>query len=53
MLFALVMWDVLFLPIEGAFETPYQRAPLDLGTDAFAIGKSSSSTLIYLHPSIH
>ncbi|PWN52977.1 hypothetical protein IE53DRAFT_366747 [Violaceomyces palustris] len=41
MLFALLMWDVLFLPVEGAFETPYQMAPLDLGTDAFCIARAS------------
>lgn len=34
-MFVLLMWDVLFLPVPGAFETPYQRAPMDLGTDVF------------------
>ena len=33
--FVLLMWDVLFLSVPGAFETPYQRAPMDLGTDIF------------------
>lgn len=33
--FVLLMWDVLFLSVPGAFETPYQRAPMDLGTDVF------------------
>ncbi|SJX63533.1 uncharacterized protein SRS1_14289 [Sporisorium reilianum f. sp. reilianum] len=43
MLFVLVMWDVLFMPgIAGSFETPYQAAPLDLGSDAFAIVRSAS-----------
>ena len=37
MLFALVMWDVLYAPVDGAFETPFQSAPLDLGEDSFAI----------------
>jgi fanconi-associated nuclease 1 len=31
----LLFWDVLFLPLPGVFETPYQTAPLDLATDAF------------------
>jgi len=35
-LFALLMWPVLFAPLPGAFETPYQTAPLDLGEDTFA-----------------
>jgi Fanconi-associated nuclease 1 len=30
------MWPVLFQPHPGAFETPYQTAPLDLGEDTFA-----------------
>ncbi|KAK9474272.1 VRR-NUC domain-containing protein [Dipodascopsis tothii] len=34
-LFALVLWEVLFQDVPGAFETKYQTAPLDLGTDAF------------------
>lgn len=35
-LFTLLFWPVLFHPIPGAFETPYQTAPLDLGEDTFA-----------------
>ncbi|WVR06105.1 hypothetical protein IAU60_003135 [Kwoniella sp. DSM 27419] len=35
-LFTLLMWPVLFSPLPGAFETPYQTAPLDLGEDTFA-----------------
>jgi len=31
----LLFWDILFLPLPGVFETPYQTAPLDLATDAF------------------
>jgi fanconi-associated nuclease 1 len=41
MIFVLLMWDVIFQPIEGAFETPYQSAPLDFNTDAFAISRSA------------
>ncbi|KAN0065096.1 hypothetical protein ACQY0O_001592 [Thecaphora frezii] len=41
MLFVLAMWDVLFDDtVEGAFETPFQAAPLDLASDAFAIVRS-------------
>ncbi|KAJ1967056.1 hypothetical protein IWQ62_002091 [Dispira parvispora] len=35
MLFALLFWDILFTPMPGVFETPFQTAPLDLNTDAF------------------
>lgn len=31
----LLLWDVLFTPIAGAFEMPYQRGPLDWATDLF------------------
>ena len=34
-LFSLLFWDVLFAPIPGAFETPYQTAPLDLWEESF------------------
>lgn len=37
MIFTLLFWDVLFAPVDGVFETPYQTAPLDLATDAFAV----------------
>jgi Fanconi-associated nuclease 1 len=35
-LFGLLLWPVLFHALPGAFETPYQTAPLDLGEDTFA-----------------
>jgi len=35
-IWGLLMWDILFAPIDGAFETAYQSEPLDLRTDAFA-----------------
>jgi hypothetical protein len=38
--FALIFWDILFAPVDGVFETPFQTAPLDLATDAFSIGAS-------------
>ncbi|TFY67939.1 hypothetical protein EVG20_g3751 [Dentipellis fragilis] len=34
-LFGLLFWDVIFAPIPGAFETPYQSAPLDIAEDTF------------------
>lgn len=41
-LFALLMWDVLFAPVEGAFETAYQREPLDLPTDVFCVSRGDA-----------
>lgn len=35
MLFGLLFWDVIFESIPGAFETPYQTAPLDIAEDSF------------------
>ncbi|KAJ3553515.1 hypothetical protein NM688_g3569 [Phlebia brevispora] len=34
-LFGLLFWDIIFAPIDGAFETPYQSAPLDIAEDTF------------------
>ena len=34
-LFGLLFWDIIFAPIPGAFETPYQTAPLDIFEDTF------------------
>ncbi|CAH7684646.1 hypothetical protein BY996DRAFT_4585666 [Phakopsora pachyrhizi] len=36
-IFSLLFWDVIFAPVDGAFATPFQSAPLDISTDAFAI----------------
>lgn len=42
MIFVLVMWDIMFQDtVPGSFETPYQSAPLDLGSDSFAIVRSA------------
>jgi Fanconi-associated nuclease 1 len=38
-LFALLFIDILFLPLPGVFETPYQTHPLDLGTEAFYLDR--------------
>lgn len=35
MIAVLLFWDVIYAPIPGVFETPYQMAPLDLTSDAF------------------
>ncbi|KAF9817812.1 hypothetical protein IEO21_03154 [Rhodonia placenta] len=34
-LFGLLFWDVIFASVPGAFETPYQAAPLDIAEDTF------------------
>jgi len=34
-IFSLLFWDIIFADIPGAFETPYQTAPLDLAEDTF------------------
>lgn len=34
-LFGLAFWDVIFAPVEGAFQHPFQYGPLDLGTPDF------------------
>ncbi|KAG2064112.1 hypothetical protein BDR04DRAFT_1130893 [Suillus decipiens] len=34
-LFGILFWDIIFLPIPGAFETPFQTAPLDIAEDSF------------------
>ncbi len=39
-IWGLLMWDVIFAPVDGAFETAYQSEPLDLRTDSFAVGES-------------
>lgn len=35
MIFALLFWDIIFADIPGAFETPYQTAPLDIAEETF------------------
>jgi fanconi-associated nuclease 1 len=35
-LFGLLLFPVLFAPVTDVFRSPFQTAPLDLGTDAFA-----------------
>ena len=38
-LFGLLFWDIIFAPIPGAFETPYQSAPLDMFEDTFYLSR--------------
>ena len=35
MIWGLLFWDILFSPVPGVFETPYQSAPLDIATECF------------------
>ena len=34
-IFGLLFWDIIFATIPGAFETPFQVAPLDIDIDTF------------------
>lgn len=34
-IFGLLFWDILFADVPGAFETPYQSAPLDIAEESF------------------
>ncbi|KIP06053.1 hypothetical protein PHLGIDRAFT_128521 [Phlebiopsis gigantea 11061_1 CR5-6] len=38
-LFSLLFFDIIFTPIPGAFETPYQVSPLDIGSDTFYLAR--------------
>ncbi|KAK9433854.1 hypothetical protein V1505DRAFT_336291 [Lipomyces doorenjongii] len=40
-IFAYIFWDILFLPVPYVFETEFQRAPLDLTTEAFYLSRAS------------
>ncbi|KAK9452232.1 uncharacterized protein V1518DRAFT_410687 [Limtongia smithiae] len=40
-MFAYLFWDIIFSPVLFVFETPFQNAPLDLGTDAFFLSRAS------------
>ena len=42
-IFVLALWDIIFDKVEGAFETPFQIAPLDLndGGDFYRLRKDS------------
>lgn len=34
-IWGLLFWDILFSPVPGVFETPYQSAPLDIASEYF------------------
>ena len=42
MIFSLIFWDIIFMPVEGVFETPYQVKPLDFGTFEFYAARRSA-----------
>jgi hypothetical protein len=41
-LFGLCFWDIIFMPVKGAFVNPYQRGPLDLFTPSFREARSGA-----------
>ncbi|KAJ6497648.1 VRR-NUC domain-containing protein [Mycena sanguinolenta] len=42
-LFGLLFWDIIFAPgVPGAFETPWQIGPLDIGEDSFYYARQDS-----------
>ena len=41
MIFGLLFWDIIFAPVPGAFETPFQSAPLDIAEDTFYFTRSA------------
>ena len=47
-LFALLMWDVIFLPLPLVFPCLYQSAPLDMDDDSFYASRRSAITA-HLH----
>ncbi|GJQ09421.1 hypothetical protein GpartN1_g1212.t1 [Galdieria partita] len=40
-LFGIFFWNILFMDIADVFQNEYQRAPLDLGTEAFYSSRSN------------
>ncbi|THG99844.1 hypothetical protein EW026_g2590 [Hermanssonia centrifuga] len=40
-LFGLLFWDIIFASIPGAFETPYQVAPLDIAEETFYFSRQA------------
>lgn len=41
-IWGLLFWDILFSPVPGAFETPYQSAPLDIATECFYFARKDA-----------
>ena len=44
-LFGLSFWDIIFLPVPGAFQHPFQSAPLDLYDPAFRSRREAAVTV--------
>ena len=40
-MFLLLFWSIIFQSVPGAFETPFQRGPLDLGFDSFFYARAT------------
>ncbi|CAA7270985.1 unnamed protein product [Cyclocybe aegerita] len=40
-LFGLLFWDIIFTEVPGAFDTPYQYAPLDIWSDSFYLARKA------------
>ncbi|KAJ7436212.1 hypothetical protein FB451DRAFT_1307685 [Mycena latifolia] len=43
-LFTLLFWDIIFMPVDGAFDTHFQTCPLDLCEDTFVTSRSAAIT---------
>ena len=41
-LFGLLMWDIIFMCVPDVFQTTFQTAPLDLGTEVFYPSKKDA-----------
>ncbi|EJD02252.1 uncharacterized protein FOMMEDRAFT_147288 [Fomitiporia mediterranea MF3/22] len=41
-IWGLLFWDILFSSVAGAFETPYQSAPLDIATECFYFARKDA-----------
>jgi Fanconi-associated nuclease 1 len=40
-LYGILFWDIIFAPVPGAFETPFQSAPLDLAEETFIYAREN------------
>lgn len=41
-LFGLCFWDIIFIPLQGAFVNPFQRGPLDLFSSSFRLSRDEA-----------
>ncbi|KAH8117012.1 VRR-NUC domain-containing protein [Phellopilus nigrolimitatus] len=41
-IWGLLFWDILFSSVPGAFETPYQSAPLDIASECFFFARKDA-----------